>query len=82
MQNRAQVQMPPEYQTFKQAQRVRATAPDAPSLTENRYFSTASLSDGTLTAEPGQLGSGGQSFTDYWYANGSKPLLISLQCRP
>ena len=39
--------------------------------TEKRYFSTASPSDGTLTAEPGYLGSDGQSFTDYWYANGA-----------
>lgn len=29
---RAQVQMPPEYQTFKQAQRVKVMQPDAPSL--------------------------------------------------
>ena len=32
MQNRSGVQMPPEYQTFKQAQRVKATAPNTPSL--------------------------------------------------
>jgi hypothetical protein len=38
--------------------------------TENRSYSTASPSDGTLTAEPGMYGSDGESFTDYWYANG------------
>jgi site-specific DNA-methyltransferase (adenine-specific) len=32
MQRRARVQMPPEYQTFKQAQRVKPEQPDAPTL--------------------------------------------------